>query len=188
METTTTKYSTHERSPSYSLRGYKRFKEMSEETLCFHTTLLRDGKEVATIKNDGQGGCDLEYFDSKEERERYAQAAKNMDKGGVLDWGTTEGLTLYLIAEYEAYKSAEKYFTFYTPELGLHQFGQVKLGRRLMRKDDPRLATRHFWDSFFKDEEEVVLVGMGAWVPELILAEGKEIPMRECLILPPCLD
>ena len=161
MEKTTTKYSTHERFPSYSLRGYKHFKEMSEETLCFHTTLLRDGKEVATIKNEGHGGCDSEYFDSKEERERYAEAAKTLPpwkyEGKEYEQGT-EGLTMHLIAEYEAYKSAEKYFTFYTPELGLHQFGQVMLGRKKMRKDDPRLALRNFWDRFFKDEEQVILV------------------------------
>ena len=165
-----TKYTTHNRCSAYSLKGYKHFKEMSEETLCFHTTLLRDGKEVATIKNDGQGACDLEYFDSREERERYAQTAEAMDKDGVLGspiaWGTTEGLTLHLISEYEAYKSAEKYFTFYTPENGIHQFGQVKVGRKLMRKDDPALATRHFWDSFFKNEEEVVLVNPSCSFPK----------------------
>ena len=165
-----TKYTTHNRCSAYSLKGYKHFNEMSEETLCFHTTLLRDGKEVATIKNDGQGGCDWEDFVSKEERERYAQTAETMDKDGVLGspiaWGTTEGLTLHLIAEYEAYKSAEKYFTFYTPENGIHQFGQVKVGRKLMRKDDPALATRHFWDSFFKNDEEVVLVNPSCSFPK----------------------
>ena len=156
-----TNYTTHNRCSAYSLKGYKHFKEMSEETLCFHTTLLRDGKEVATIKNDGQGACDLEYFDSREEHERYAEAAKALPpwkyEGEEFEQDT-EGLTLHLIAEYEAYKSAEKYFTFYTPKDGIHQFGQVKLGRKKMRKDDPRLATRHFWDSFFKNEEEVILV------------------------------
>jgi len=170
-----TKYTTHNRCSAYSLKGYKHFNEMSEETLCFHTTLLRDGKEVATIKNDGHGGCDWEDFVSKEERERYAEAAKTLPpwkyEGKEYEQGT-EGLTMFLIAEHEAYKSAEKYFTFYTPKDGIHQFGQVKVGRKKMRKDDPRLATRHFWDSFFKNEEEVILVNPCCSFPKEEVCSG----------------
>ena len=173
MKNTLTKYSAHKRS-SYTLKGYKCFKEMSEETLCFHTTILCDGKEVGTVKNDGHGGCDYEDFNSKADAEAYAEAAKVLppykyEDGSTIEQGT-EGLTMHLIAEHDAFKSAKKYFTFYTPENGIDKFGQVKVGGKLMKRDDPRLATKRFWNTFFRDVEEVVLGGMGAWVPEEVTA------------------
>jgi hypothetical protein len=40
-----------------SFKGYKHYPAMSEETTAFSATLTHDGEAVATVRNDGRGGC-----------------------------------------------------------------------------------------------------------------------------------
>ena len=40
-----------------SFKGYRHYAAMSEETTAFTATLTLDGKPVATLRNDGHGGC-----------------------------------------------------------------------------------------------------------------------------------
>ena len=44
-------------SDSLSFKGYKHYAAMSEETTAFSATLTHNGKAVATVRNDGRGGC-----------------------------------------------------------------------------------------------------------------------------------
>ena len=43
------------------LKNIKHTEWASQETHCFQASLYVDGKAVAIIGNDGQGGCDYEY-------------------------------------------------------------------------------------------------------------------------------
>jgi hypothetical protein len=39
------------------LRNVKELRENSEETMCFHASVVIDGKVVGTVSNDGRGGA-----------------------------------------------------------------------------------------------------------------------------------
>ena len=44
------------------LKKVKIYDELSDETICFTAELYADGKKVATVRNDGRGGCTDVYF------------------------------------------------------------------------------------------------------------------------------
>jgi hypothetical protein len=44
------------------LRNIKHSAFASQETHCYEATLYLDGRKVATVGNDGHGGCDREYW------------------------------------------------------------------------------------------------------------------------------
>lgn len=53
---------------NYTLKKVKFFDEMSEETPCFKAEIWENGKHIADVKNDGQGGCNDIYVHVKENR------------------------------------------------------------------------------------------------------------------------
>lgn len=45
-----------------SLKGFKEYPKMSEETLAFSADIAYKGKVVGAVKNDGRGGCNMIYW------------------------------------------------------------------------------------------------------------------------------
>jgi hypothetical protein len=58
------------------LKAIKFYESMSEETNCFQGKLYINGKYVADVKNDGQGGCTDVYPIDKLARQITAEAEK----------------------------------------------------------------------------------------------------------------
>lgn len=51
------------------LKNVKFYESMSEETNCFQADLFINGKKIASVKNDGQGGCtDYRVLDFKNQQ------------------------------------------------------------------------------------------------------------------------
>ena len=76
------------------LKKVKVYDELSEETICFTAELYADGKKVATVKNDGRGGCTDVYFTDGFRSEVAQQVIQYADENPVVykyDWGTYVG-------------------------------------------------------------------------------------------------
>lgn len=58
------------------LRNVKVFKELSDETTCFHAILYVDGKKAADCSNRGNGGMTDVDFYNKETQEKVAEFCK----------------------------------------------------------------------------------------------------------------
>lgn len=54
---------------SLELKNIKYSNFASQETHCYEASLYFKGKKVATVSNDGHGGCDHQHFTSKEAEE-----------------------------------------------------------------------------------------------------------------------
>lgn len=57
----------------YAIKGYRA--NGGQETVAFTATLTRDGKPVASVRNDGTGGCNLFTFQVRDEAVRWAALA-----------------------------------------------------------------------------------------------------------------
>lgn len=83
----------------WQLTGYKSYPSMSEETLCFETSITFDGKKVLRAKNEGHGGCDFFYaLDRSEDFEkRFIEAAEKwMEDNGFPECGGELSVTLWM--------------------------------------------------------------------------------------------
>lgn len=72
------------------LKKIKIYDELSDETICFTAELYADGKKVATVKNDGRGGCTDVYFTESLKSElvqQVIQYAKNNPIVYEFPWG-----------------------------------------------------------------------------------------------------
>lgn len=52
------------------LKAIKHSEFASQETHCYQANLYLDGKKVATVGNDGHGGCDYQDFESREVKDK----------------------------------------------------------------------------------------------------------------------
>lgn len=76
------------------LKKIKIYDELSEETICFTAELYADGKKVATVRNDGCGGCTNVYFMEGWKSESTQEIIKYADENPIVykyDWGTYVG-------------------------------------------------------------------------------------------------
>ena len=53
--------------------------DMSEETACFSASICLDGKEVGTVKNDGQGGSHSYHWQDRDVGRRIEEWADTQD-------------------------------------------------------------------------------------------------------------
>lgn len=73
------------------LKKVKFYDELSEETPCFTAELHVDGKKVATVRNDGRGGCASVYFTEGCRSEPAQRLVKHIEENPIevkYDWGT----------------------------------------------------------------------------------------------------
>ena len=73
------------------LKGVKVYDELSEETICFTAELHVDGKKLATVRNDGCGGCTNVYFTESVRSNPVQTLIQYADENPVVykfDWGT----------------------------------------------------------------------------------------------------
>ena len=80
-----------------TLKKIKIYDDLSEETICFTAELYAEGKKVATVKNDGRGGCTGVYFTEyccSETAQRIMLYAKENPIVYKYDWGTYKGGTV----------------------------------------------------------------------------------------------
>ena len=61
----------HKKLHPYSIAKVKVARNLSEETTAYTAQVLRDGKPVGSVKNNGRGGGDHFSFDTVEEREIF---------------------------------------------------------------------------------------------------------------------
>lgn len=58
----------------FAITGYR--EHGGEETIAFTATLTRDGKPVASVRNDGRGGCNLFAFQVREAGDAWTALAR----------------------------------------------------------------------------------------------------------------
>jgi hypothetical protein len=82
--------------------GYKSYSAMSEETTCFSAQLTYNGKKVAHLRNEGQGGCTSIYWTNSDAGDEIMETFNRIIGGA-------EGIKIY----FEGYISelAEKHNT-----------------------------------------------------------------------------
>ena len=76
------------------LKGVKVYDELSEETICFTAELHVDGKKLATVRNDGRGGCTNVCFTESVRSNPVQELIQYADENPVVykfDWGTYVG-------------------------------------------------------------------------------------------------
>lgn len=88
------------------LKSIKHFEAGSQETECFTADLWVNNKKVATVENDGHGGCHriMPYPNQREvlrQAEAYAKSLPEVDGGHFkfdndLEWQVSEMLTAFL--------------------------------------------------------------------------------------------
>lgn len=129
-------------SPRLSLTAIKICKWASEETMCFTANICLDGKKAGDVRNSGHGGCHEMHFSNKDALELLKSEAKAM--GDYEAFGMTlsrdvEDLIDIMVAEFEAYKHAKKYFTFINNDKGdsIETFSSLKQGGKKVRNDHP---------------------------------------------------
>lgn len=97
--------------------AFKKYKELpgGGETEIFSAELHRNGKKVAQVNNDGQGGCDRMHFVSREEEAAYMAKAKELP---ACYWllenvePTLEDLNILLVEAAKNDKRSRKWTTF----------------------------------------------------------------------------
>lgn len=85
------------------LKKVKFYDELSEETLCYTAELHVDGKKVATVKNDGRGGCSSVYFTEgwrSESAQQLIQYIKDNPIKIKYNWGVHEVKTVEDLADH----------------------------------------------------------------------------------------
>lgn len=111
---------------------------ISQETIAFTGQLYRGDELLATVGNDGIGGCHHFGFASEDARKEVMEYAEAMPPSQFPEeWGGGEyhrgvdGLIDLLVAEAEAFKHAKKYLTFISKSRGVEAgFSTVKIGRK----------------------------------------------------------
>jgi len=132
-------------SPRLSLTAIKICKWASEETMCFTANICLDGKKAGDVRNSGHGGCHEMHFSNNDALELLKSEAERMPDyefhGMTLSVDIEEIIDI-LIAEFEAYKHAKKYFTFINDDEGdnIQSFSHLKQGGKKVRNDHPGIA------------------------------------------------
>lgn len=139
----TGKITKYEPASDYTLRNAKVFKEMSEETVCFHASIYLGNKHVGWVKNQGQGGCNSYDFNIRADEEAFEKTAKALppyEYNGKQFKQDMDGLADILLAEFEGYRDATKYFTYIPEGKRIEQSrAGFKTGRKKVKHDDPNL-------------------------------------------------
>jgi hypothetical protein len=60
------------------LKNIKVCRFASQETECFEASIYIDGKKVGSVDNDGRGGTNRYYFNSREVREAFEKHCKSL--------------------------------------------------------------------------------------------------------------
>ena len=107
MNTTTNTAATLTR---LSLKSFKTVRWMSEETICFTSSVLLDGKVIGTASNEGHGGCTFVHFTSpaaESNAEAFAKSISPLDIKGwefLADKGFTLDCLIDILVEREESK------------------------------------------------------------------------------------
>jgi len=59
-----------------SVKNYKAYPRMSEETVAFNADIYVDGKKIGDVRNDGNGGCHMYYWSDRAAGEALEAWAK----------------------------------------------------------------------------------------------------------------
>lgn len=68
---------------SFTLKGIKVVRWMSQETLCFTASVIFNGKNVGEVSNEGSGGCTFIHFNSPALREEVEAFANTIDHNAI---------------------------------------------------------------------------------------------------------
>lgn len=86
------------RRTGYRFTNVQTYPQMSEETTAYSATITKDGRTVGTIRNDGRGGADLPRFNTAQDDQDYADAAKAADPQEADSWVREEAFAGNLLA------------------------------------------------------------------------------------------
>ena len=71
-------------------------KEMKEAKvrrgIAWSSKILRDGNKIGEVYNDGDGGCNIYYFDNNTERDLFEETAKKAYEGDMQFEGEEEDI------------------------------------------------------------------------------------------------
>lgn len=97
-------------SDRFAFKSFKHFKSMSEETMCFQSSLFFDGKKVGYARNDGRGGCTDVYIENQDVQELVdAEMMRLWKSGNPKSTFSLETMISSLASEYSENKEWEAY-------------------------------------------------------------------------------